>query len=116
MVAIRLQYINVSNQQSEVLVTQSYPTVCVRMDFSPQGSYVNGFLQARILEWVAIPFSWGTSLPRDWTQVSCIVGRFFTDWTTREAHQINMCELNLLLHANYISIKRITLSQDIRFR
>ena len=43
-------------------------------------------LQARILEWVAISFSRGSSQPRDWTLVSCIEGRFFTIWATREAH------------------------------
>ena len=41
-------------------------------------------LQARILEWVAIPFSRGLSWPRDWTWVSCISGGFFTIWATRE--------------------------------
>ena len=46
---------------------------------------LNGIHQARVLEWVAFPFSRGSSQPRDWTQVSCIVGRFFTSWTTREA-------------------------------
>ena len=46
---------------------------------------VPGILQARILEWVAIPFSRGSSQPRDWTQVSCTVGRFFTVWATKEA-------------------------------
>ena len=43
-----------------------------------------GILQARILEWIAISFSRGSSQPRDWTQVSCIVGRFITIWATRE--------------------------------
>ena len=41
---------------------------------------VHGILQARIVEWVAFPFSRGSSQPRDWTQVSCIAGRFFTSW------------------------------------
>ena len=45
-----------------------------------------GILQARILEWVAMPSSRGSSSPRDRTQVSCIAGRFFTVWATREAH------------------------------
>ena len=45
----------------------------------------HGILQARVLEWVAIPFSRGSSQPRDWTWVSCIAGRFFTSWATREA-------------------------------
>ena len=52
-------------------------------DCSLPGSFVHGILQARILEWVAIPFSRGSSQPRDWTQVSCIAGRFFTIWATR---------------------------------
>ena len=45
---------------------------------SPPGSFVHGILQARILEWVAIPFSRASSRPRDRAQVSCIAGRFFT--------------------------------------
>ena len=45
---------------------------------------VQGILQARILEWVAFSFSKGSSQPRDRTQVSCIAGRFFTRWATRE--------------------------------
>ena len=48
-------------------------------------SSVHGILQVRILEWVAISFSRGSSWPRNWTQVSCIAGRFFTDRATREA-------------------------------
>ena len=55
------------------------------MDCSPPGSSVHGILQARILEWVAIPFSRGSSWPRDQTRVSHLAGRFFTIWTTREA-------------------------------
>ena len=47
------------------------------------GYIVHRILQARILEWVASPFSKGFSQPRDWTQVSCIAGRFFTRWATR---------------------------------
>ena len=46
----------------------------------------NGIHQAVILECVAVPFSRGSSQPRDWTQVSSIAGRLFTSWTTREAH------------------------------
>ena len=54
------------------------------MNYSPPGSSVHGIHQARILEWVAIPFSRGSSWPRDWTWVSCITGRFFAIWATRE--------------------------------
>ena len=54
------------------------------MDCSLPGSSVHGVFQARVLEWVAISFSRGSSLPRYWTRVSCIVGRRFTLWATRE--------------------------------
>ena len=54
----------------------------------PHGLTVHGILQARILEWVAFPFSRGSSQPRDQTQVSHIAGRFFTSWATREAHSL----------------------------
>ena len=59
------------------------------MDRSLPGSSVHGILQAGILEWVAIPFSRGSSRPRDWTQVSCIAGRFFTNLVTeqQQAHK-----------------------------
>ena len=67
----------------KVLVTQSCLSLCYPMDYSPSGSSVHGILQARILEWVAISFSRGSSQSRDWTQVSCIAGRFFTNWATR---------------------------------
>ena len=67
------------------IVAQSCPTLCDPMDGSPPGSSVHGILQAKILEWVAIPFSRGSSQPRDRTWVSCITVRFFTLWDTREA-------------------------------
>ena len=64
---------------------QSCPTLCDPMDCGLPGSSVHGILQARTLEWLAISFSRGSSRPRDRTQVSCIAGRFFTLWATREA-------------------------------
>ena len=54
----------------------------------PQGPSVHGILQTRVLEWVAIPFSRGSSPPRDRTWVSWIAGRFFTIWVTREASNL----------------------------
>ena len=60
-------------------------TLCNPMDCSPPGSSVHGILQARILEWVAMPFSRGSSWPRDRTQVSGIAGKFFTIWASWEA-------------------------------
>ena len=67
------------------LVAQSCLTLCNPLDYSPPGSSVHEILQARILERVAIPFSKGSSQPRDWTYVSCLAGRFFTIWAIREA-------------------------------
>ena len=66
------------------LVTQPCLSLCDPMDCSPPGSSVQGIFQARILEWVAIPSSRGSSQTRDGTQVSHIAGRFFTIWATRE--------------------------------
>ena len=54
--------------------------------FDPTDNIVHGIVQARILEWVAFPFSRASSQPRGWTQVSCVAGGFFTIWATREAH------------------------------
>ena len=59
-------------------------TLCDPVDCSLPGSSVHGILQERILEWVAISFSRVPSQHRDQTQVSCIAGRFFTIWATRE--------------------------------
>ena len=58
--------------------------LCDPMDYT-----VHGIIQARILEWVAFPFSRGSSQPGDRTQVSCIAGRFFTSWATREAQHLS---------------------------
>ena len=70
--------------RSEVKWSQSCPTLCDPVDCSLPDSSVHGILQAKILEWVAISFSRGSSQPRDWTWVSCIAGRRFTLWATRE--------------------------------
>ena len=68
-------------------MAQSCLTLCDPLDYSPPGSSVHGIFLARILEWVAISFSRRSSWPRDWTQVSHIVGRCFTLWATREVKQ-----------------------------
>ena len=54
------------------LVTQSCLTLCISIDCSPPDSSVHGILQARILEWVAMPSSRGSSRPRDQIHVSCV--------------------------------------------
>ena len=55
----------------KVSVTQSWQTLCDPVDYNQPGSSVHGILQARRLEWVAIPFSSGSSQPRDQTQAHC---------------------------------------------
>ena len=62
--------------------------LCNPMGYSCQAPLSMGILQLRILKWVAVPSSRGSSHTRDWTQVSCIAGRFFTVWATREAQSV----------------------------
>ena len=66
-------------RESEVKVAQSCPTL-----WNPRNYTVNGILQARILEWVAVPSSRGSSQSRDRTQVSHTAGGFFTNWAGLE--------------------------------
>ena len=68
----------------KVKVAQLCLTPCNPMDYT-----VHGILQARILKWVAFLFSGGSSQLKDWTQVSCITDRFFTNWATGEVHREN---------------------------
>ena len=65
-------------------VAQLCPTLCIRMDCIAYHAPPLEIFQARVLEWVAIPFSRGSSQPRDWTRVFRIVGWCFTMWATRE--------------------------------
>ena len=60
------------------LVTKSCPTLCDPMDCSPPGSSVHGIFQTRILEWVVISFSRGSSWSGNWTSIFCMGGGFFT--------------------------------------
>ena len=71
------------------LVAQSYLTLCDPMDCSLPGSSIRGIFQARILEWIDISFSRGSSWPRDQTQVSHIAGKHFTIWASRGAVIMN---------------------------
>ena len=70
------------SSESEVKVAQLCPTLCDPMDY-----IVHGTLQARILEWVAYPFSSRSSQLRNWTRVSCIASRFFTNWAMKGSLQ-----------------------------
>ena len=65
----------------KVKVAQSCPALYNSMDYT-----VHEILQARKLEWVAFPFSRGSSWPRNLTGISCIAGEFFTYWAIRETH------------------------------
>ena len=67
------------------LVTKSCPTLCHPIDGSLPGSSIHGISQARILEWVAISLSRGSSRPQDWTLVSCIGRQILYHWATWEA-------------------------------
>ena len=89
-----------------VLVTQSCPTLCDPINCIPPGSSVHGILQARILEWIVIPFSRGSSQLRDTTQVSCIASRFFTIWATGKNTGLHK------VHSLGLSIYRIILSMN----
>ena len=75
----------VEKKKVKVLVTQLCLTLWDPTDCSLPGFSVHGISQARIVEWVAIPFSRGSSPPRDRTQVSCVAGRFFIISATWEA-------------------------------
>ena len=79
----------------------------------PMDSTVHRILQARILEWVAVPFSRGSSQPRDQTQVSHIAGRFFTSWATREMQLTPM----FLLNVNHMqTLKKLWVKRDMIFQ
>ena len=75
---MRTEWGRATSVEVKVLVAQSRQTLCDPLDCSPPGSSVHAILQARILEWVAILFSRGSSQARDRIQVSCIADRFFS--------------------------------------
>ena len=71
-------YLILADEKMKVKVAQLCPTLCNPTDCSLPGSSDHGILQARILKWVAVPFSRGSSQPRDQTQVSHVADGFFT--------------------------------------
>ena len=75
-----------STNESESEVAQLCPILWDPMDCNLSGCSVHGIFQARVLEWIAISFSRGSSRPRNRTWVSCIAGRHFTIWATRETN------------------------------
>ena len=90
-------------EESEV--AQSCLTPCNPMNCSPPGSSIHGIFQARILEWVAPPFSRGSSWTRDQTWVSHLSGRFFTIWTTKPIPNVTCYVIPLTWHPwNYKTV------------
>ena len=89
-------------QKVKLLVSQLCLTLCNPMDCSLSDSSVHGILQAIILEWVAIPFSRGSSPPRDQTWVSCTADKFCTVWATREAPIVQKLSCLVFLQKDFI--------------
>ena len=87
------------NDQIKVLVTQLCPTLCNSKNCSPPGSSVHEIVQVRILEWIALPFSRGSSWPWEQTWVSCIAGGSFTVWP---AHLAQVCPKYCTRHKNML--------------
>ena len=102
-----------------VLVLESCVTLCGPVDCSPPGSSVQGISQARILEWVAISFSRGSSWPGDRIHVSCMAGEFFTIEPLRKpiiwffsvcffwSVQLKVCQFCLIFSKNQLLISFI---------
>ena len=78
-----------------------------------QAPLIRGILQARILEWIAIPFSRGFFRPRDWTHVSCTAGRFFTIWAARKSpiSEGDLVQIDLNLGKLPLPLKRVSLTE-----
>ena len=98
---------------SVMLVAQSCPTLCNPMDYNPSVSSVHGIFQARILEWVAISFSRGSSWPRYQTRVSYIAGRLCTIWATREAQIQKEIYHQLVINNMFLKYKKNFIKQNL---
>ena len=83
---------------------QSCLTLCDPVDYSPPVSSFHGILQRRILEWVAMPSSRGSSQPRDWTHIFCIAGVLFTSWASREAHSSLSLSIYIYIYCRPVSL------------
>ena len=92
-----------AQDSSEVKVAQLCLTLCNPMDYT-----IHGILQARILKWVAFPFSRGSSQPRDRTQVTHVAGGFFTSWATRDVQDSSWRQMSKRL----LSLSQLLLGSD----
>ena len=105
LLAFVLLHFVLKGQVKKVKVAQSCLILWEPMDYS-----VHGILQARILEWVTIPFSRGSSQPRDQTQVSHITSGFFSSWATREDQTSLLLQVSLdflPLHSSSFMVTKI---------
>ena len=91
---------NLESKLKNLTCVKSCLSLCNPLDCSPPGSSVHGFFQARILQWVAISFSKGSSWPRDQTCVSCIGRQILYHWATWEAMVKNMSYSGINLTKN----------------
>ena len=97
-------------------LSQSCPNLCYPMVYSPPGSCVHGILQARILEWIAMPCSRGSSQSKDQTHVSLVqplsrVRHFVTPWTA--AHQASPSITNSQSLLKLMSIELVMSSKHL---
>ena len=98
-----------------MLVDQLCPTLCDPIDCNPPGSCVLGTLQARVLKWVVISFSNGSSWPRDRPRVSCTAGGFFIVWATGKPSHLGNTYQNkdeLLLHSRWVCVWLLSVMRD----
>ena len=113
-VKLTLRTVSKLCESEKVLVAQTCLTLCDPMDCSLSAyqdrKHVHGIFQARTLEWVAIPFSRSSCWPRGWPWISCMVGRFFTIWATREAQW--RYNLGLIFRLNTMSTSIVIIKED----
>ena len=95
---------------------QSCLTLCNPMDCSLPCSSIHGILQARILEWVAMPSSRGSSQPRDWTHISGIAGGFLTTEPSGEARLMYSSPIHNFIYFNALCLQRNPLSSCNRWK
>ena len=98
-----------------MLVAQSCLTLCDPTDCSPPGSFVHGILQARTLEWVAIPFSRGSSQRRDQTQVSCI-GRLFLHHPSHRGRRVIDLKWAYISYVTFLSVTFVVFQIHVQKR
>ena len=95
-------FLSYRKAKGKAIVAQSCLILCDSMDYSPLGSSAHGILHGRILEWVAVPFR-GSSWPRDWSQITCIVGWTLYHLSHQESLILQEAFLLMLVVSTYKS-------------